>query len=120
LDLAICGIGIIIFIVLIIILIICVALPLYLTARLLDEDEGILKAFGTTFLLILSFILLSFLGLIGLILAIFANLLIIKWVYETSWGKSLAMWIVTIIMAIVITVIVLTIAGVGYLVYTGT
>jgi hypothetical protein len=119
LDYEICGIAIIIFIILIIILLICIALPLYFTARLLDEDEGLPKALGTTFLLILAFVLLSPLGLIGLIIAIIVNLLILKWVYETSWGKSLAMLIVTIIMAVVITIVVLVIAGIGIAVISG-
>ena len=34
------------------------------------------------------------------------NLLIIKLIYEVEWGQAFVMWIVTIIMAIVITVIV--------------
>ena len=118
-DYTICGVGIAIFVLVVLLLIVFVALPLYLTARLLDEDEGLLKAFGTTFLLILAFILTSWLGLIGLILAIAVNLLIIKSVYETTWGKAFVMWIVTIIMAVVIVVIVFTIAGVGYLMYVG-
>ena len=114
-----CGIGIAVFILVIILLVIFIGLPLYLTARLLDEDEGLLKAFGTTILLVLAFVLTSWLGIIGLIIAIAVNLLIIKTVYETFWGKALAMWIVTIIMAVVIIVVVGLVIGLSILAYTG-
>ncbi|UCE73785.1 MAG: hypothetical protein JSV56_12280 [Methanomassiliicoccales archaeon] len=110
-DYAICGIAILIIVLLIILLLIFIALPLYLTARFLDEDEGLPKALGTTILLIISFAILSSLGWIGFIIAIIVNLFIIKAVYETSWGKALVMWIVTIIMAVVIAVIVIVLVG---------
>lgn len=97
----------------IILMLIFIALPLYLTARILDEDEGFLKALLTTILLIISFsICVYFLPIcLGFLIAIIVNLLIIKSVYETSWGKALVMWIVTIVMAVVI-IIVITLVGI--------
>lgn len=112
------GLEILGLVVLIILLFVFIALPLYLTARFLDEDEGLLKALGTTLLLIISFsALVYFIPVcLGVIIAIIVNLLIIKLVYETTWGKALVMWIVTIVMFIVITVVVVgLLVGVGAL-----
>ncbi len=117
-EFAICGIGIFILILLIILLIVFTALPLYITARILDEDKGLLTAFGTTVLLIITFFgclaLIPF-KLIGLIIAIIVNLLFVKVIYDTSWGKAFVIWIIAIIMAIVIAVVVFLIAGIGIL-----
>jgi hypothetical protein len=84
-----------------------IALPLYLTARFLDEDKGLLAALGTTILLIITFLVCTALvPCLGLVLAVIVNLLLIKVIYDTTWGKALVMWIVAIIMAVVITVLV--------------
>ena len=116
------GLEIAVIILLIILLLIFIALPLFFTAKLLDEDEGLLKALGTTILLLITFSAciagFTYLGLciIGGIVAIIVNLLIIKVVYETDWGKAFVMWIVAIIMAIVITFVVVgLLVGVGVL-----
>ena len=114
-DYAICGIGILLFILIIVLLIIFIALPLYLTAKILDEDEGILKAFGTSILLVMAFVLTSGFGLIGFFIAVVVNLFIIKQVYETFWDRAVAMWIITIIIAIVIVSVILSIANLGNL-----
>lgn len=114
-DYVICGIGILLFILIVILLVVFIALPLYITARLLDEDEGILKAFGTSVLLVLAFVLTSGFGLIGFFIAVVVNLLIIKTVYETFWDRAIAMWIITIIIAIVIVSVILAIANLGNL-----
>ena len=101
------ALGLTVLILLIILLFIFIALPLYLTARLLDEDKGLLTALGTTILLIITFIGCTALApCLGLLLAIFLNLLIIKGMYGTSWGKAFVMWIITIIVAVLITVLV--------------
>lgn len=103
--------GIIVLIILIILLFVFISLPLYFTGIVLDEDEGLLTAFGTTILLLISFsVCLSFfswlgIGIVGLIIAIVVNLLIIKVIYDTFWDKAFIMWIVTIIMVVVITVV---------------
>lgn len=115
LEYVICGIGILLFLLIVILLVVFIALPLYLTARLLDEDEGILKAFGTSILLVLAFVLTSGFGLIGFFIAVVVNLLIIKTVYETFWDRAIAMWIITIIIAIVIVSVILAIANLGNL-----
>jgi len=105
------GLEIVGLIVLIILLFIFISLPLYLTARFLDEDEGLLTAFGATILLLITFSacisVFTWLGIciVGLIIAIVVNLLIIKVIYDTFWDKACVMWVITIIMAIVITVI---------------
>jgi hypothetical protein len=114
-DMEICGIGILLFILIILLLIVFIALPLYLTAKILDEDEGILKAFGTSFLCVMAFVLTSGFGLIGFFVAVVVNLFIIKQVYETFWDRAVAMWIITIIIAIVIVSVILTIANLGNL-----
>jgi hypothetical protein len=115
LDYEICGIGVLLFILIIALLIIFIALPLYLTAKILDEDEGILKAFGTSILLVMAFVLTSGFGLIGFFIAVVVNLFIIKQVYETFWDRAVAMWIITIIIAIVIVTVILSIANLGNL-----
>jgi hypothetical protein len=119
------GLDILILALLIILLLIFIALPLYFTARLLDEDKGLLVALGTTILLLITFSIcmsvFTWLGfcLIGFVVAIIVNLLIIKVIYETEWGQAFVMWIVTIIMAIVITVVVLVIAGLSIIALSG-
>jgi hypothetical protein len=115
LDLEICGIGILLFLLIVVLLIVFIALPLYLTARLLDEDEGILKAFGASILCVLAFVLTSGFGLIGFFIAVVVNLFIIKQVYETFWDRAVAMWIITIIIAIVIVSVILAVANLGNL-----
>lgn len=106
------GLDILVLVLLIILLLVFIALPLYFTARILDEDKGLLVALGTTILLLISFSIctsvFTWLGfcLIGFVIAVVVNLLIIKVIYEVEWGQAFVMWIVTIIMAIVITVIV--------------
>jgi hypothetical protein len=117
LDYEICGIGVLLFILIIVLLIVFIALPLYLTAKILDEDEGILKAFGTSILLVMAFVLTSGFGLIGFFIAVVVNLFIIKQVYETFWDRAVAMWIITIIIAIVIVTVILSIADLGHLLY---
>lgn len=116
------GLEIAIIILVIILLLVFIALPLYFTAKLLEEDEGFLKALGTTILLIITFSVcisaFTYLGLciIGLIIAIIVNLLIIKVVYETDWGEAFVMWIVTIVMSFIITFVVVgLLVGVGVL-----
>ena len=115
--LEICGIGILLFLLIIVLLVVFIALPLYLTAKILDEDEGIFKAFGTSILLVMAFVLTSGFGLIGFFIAIVVNLFIIKQVYETFWDRAVAMWIITIIIAIVIVSVILSIADLGNLLY---
>lgn len=113
------GLEIVGLIVLIILLFIFISLPLYLTARFLDEDEGLLTAFGTTILLLITFSacvsVFAWLGIciVGLIIAIVVNLLIIKVIYDTFWDKALLMWVITIIMALVISVIFLFLVGIS-------
>lgn len=110
------ALGIVVLILLIILLLIFIALPLYITARLLDEDEGLGKALGVTILLIISFVICLVVipwSLVGLIVAIIVNLFIIKAVYETDWGKAFVMWIVTIIMALLIFVVIPLLVGLG-------
>lgn len=115
------GLEIAVIILLIILLFIFIALPLYVTARMLDEDKGLLVAFGTTILLLISFSIctsvFTYLGfcLIGFAIAVIVNLLIIKLVYDVEWGEAFIMWIVTIIMAVVITVIVVFLVGLSIL-----
>lgn len=109
---------IIIWILLVILLLIFIALPLYLTAKLVDEDEGLLKALATTIILVITF--LGCLWIIpipwlNLIIAIFINLLVIKVFYDTDWSRALVMWIVTIIMAVVILIVVGVIFGLSLL-----
>ncbi|MEE9150940.1 MAG: hypothetical protein V3U20_03805 [Thermoplasmata archaeon] len=111
------GVDILVLVLLIILLLIFIALPLYFTARILDEDEGLLVALGTTILLLISFsaciTVLGWVGLclVGLIVAIAVNLLIIKLIYDTDWGKAFIMWIVAIIMSVIITVIMMFLVG---------
>lgn len=112
------GLGILVIILLFILLCVFIALPLYVTARILDEDKGLLRAFGTTNLLVITFLgclLLIPWPIIGLIIAVIVNLLIIKVLYDTDWGTALVMWIIAIIMAIVITVIVALLVGLSIL-----
>jgi hypothetical protein len=102
---------VIIFLILVIILmLIFISLPLFLTARWLGEEEGFLRALGVTILLIASFLLcLIFIPnyyFIDLIVAILINLVIIKYAYDTEWGKAFAMWIITIVIAIIILIII--------------
>jgi hypothetical protein len=119
------GLDILVLALLIILLLIFIALPLYFTARLLDEDKGLLVALGTTILLVITFSIctsvFTWLGfcLIGFIIAVIVNLLIIKVIYDTEWGQAFVMWIVTIIMAIVITVVVFVIADLSIIALSG-
>jgi len=103
-----------------ILLLIFISLPLFLTARWLDEDKGFPRALGTTILLIASFMLcLMFIPptyLINLIIAIIINLVIIKYVYDTEWGKAFAMWIVTIVVAVLILILIGFLFGASLLV----
>ena len=115
---AIIALGIVVLVLLIILLLIFVALPLYITGRFLDVDKGILTALGTTILLIITFIgclILVPFPIIGLLVAIFVNLLLIKVIYDISWGEAFVMWIVAIIMAIIIFALVFIISGIGLL-----
>ncbi len=110
------GLDIFVLVLLIILLLIFVALPLYLTARFLDEDKGLLASLGTTILLIITFLICTALdACLGLVLAVIVNLLIIKVIYDTTWGKALVMWIVAIIMAVVITVLVVFLVAGAFL-----
>ncbi|UCD92631.1 MAG: hypothetical protein JSV43_01530 [Methanobacteriota archaeon] len=105
----------------IVILLIVVSLPLYITARWLDEDRGFLRALGTTLLLIISFVLFLLIipyAIINLIIAIIINLLIIKYAYDTDWGKAFAMWIVAIVVAVLILILIEFLLGLGLLVLT--
>ncbi len=105
------GIDILVLVILIILLFVFISLPLYFTARILAEDEGLLVAFGTTILLLISFsactAVFAWFGLclVGLVIAIIVNLFIIKLIYDTDWGQAFVMWIITIIMVVVITVV---------------
>ena len=88
---------------LIVFMIIFIALPLWITTRLMDEDEGILRAFGTTVLLVITFMVcLIFIpiNILDLLVAIVVNLFIIKAVYDTDWGKAFIMWVITIIVTV--------------------
>jgi hypothetical protein len=86
---------------------------------MMDEDKGLLVAFGTTLLLLITFSLcigvFLFFGLciVGFVIAVLVNLLIIKTIYDVDWGQAFVIWIVAIIMAVVITVLVIVIAGVS-------
>ena len=104
---------------LIMLLLMFIGLPLYLTARFLDEDEGMGPAIGTTILMVLTYVgILWFIPFppFNLLLAIIINLLLIKGTYDTSWGKALAMWVITIIMAVVILILMAILFGLSLLV----
>lgn len=105
-------------VVIIILLLIFISLPLFLTARWLDEEEGFGRAMGTTILLVASFVLcLVFIpwGIVALVVAVVINLVIVKYSYDTDWGKAFALWIVTIVVAVILLLIVEIIIGVGLL-----
>ena len=113
---ALLGLGIVVYIVLIILLLIFIALPLNLAARMLNEDDELIKALGTTILLII--ILLGCLELlpgplVGLLVAFILHLALIKLIYDTTWGTAVVMWIVAIVMAIVISIIITVVFGVA-------
>jgi len=101
------GLDLLALVIVIVLLLIFISLPLKITAGMLDEDPSLSKALIATILLIISFfgVLALIPGCFGLMLAIFVNLLFIKVIYDTDWGKSFAMWLVAIIMAVVILVI---------------
>jgi len=110
--------NILLLILVIILLLIFISLPLYLTARWLGEEEGFLRAVGTTILLIMSFLFCLILipyPIVGLIIAIIINLVIIKYAYDTTWGKAFAMWIITILIAILLLLLVEFVWGLGLL-----
>jgi hypothetical protein len=110
--------AIVLLILVIILLLIFISLPLFLTARWLDEDEGFGRALGTTILLIASFLLcLIFIpiAIVNLIIAIIVNLVIIKYAYDCEWGKAFAMWIITIIVAVLLLILVEVLLGLGLL-----
>jgi hypothetical protein len=98
-------------------MLIFIALPLNLTARLLDEDDSWFTALGTTLLLIVTFFGCMYIipwGIINLIVAIFVNLLIIKVIYDIFWDEAFVMWIVAIIMFFVILFVIVGIfMGIG-------
>lgn len=99
------ALDILVLILIIILLLVFIALPLYLTARLLDEDDGLLKALGTTVLMIITFFGCLYgipWPIINLIAAILVNLLAIKVIYDVPWDEALIMWVVAIIMFFVI------------------
>lgn len=112
--------GILVLILIIILLLIFISLPLYLTARWLDEEEGFLRAVGTTILLIMSFLFCLFLipyPIVDLIIAIIINLVIIKYAYNTEWGKAFAMWIITVLVAVIMLLILEFVLNLGLLVF---
>ena len=94
----------------IILLLIFITLPLNLAARMLYEDDELSKAFGTTVLLVITYIgclaLFSSSPLIGILIAFIISMVLIKEIYDTTWSSAVLMWLVAIIMAIVITIIV--------------
>jgi hypothetical protein len=94
----------------IVLLLIFVTLPLNLAARMLYEDDELIKAFGTTILLIITYVgcleIFSSWPIMGLLIAFIISLVLIKEIYDTTWGSAVMMWIVAIIMVIVITVVV--------------
>jgi hypothetical protein len=101
-------------IVIIILLLIFISLPLYLTARWLDEDEGFGRAVGTTILMVASLVLcLLFIpiAILNLVIAVIINLVIVKYSYDTDWGKAFAMWIVTVIVAVILLLIIAFVLG---------
>jgi hypothetical protein len=101
-----------------VIMMIVVSLPLYLTARWLDEDKGFLWALGVTVLLLIAFVLCLALipvAILNLLVAVFACLLVIKVSYDTYWGKTLAMAIVAVVIAVVMFFIIGFILGLGLL-----
>jgi hypothetical protein len=115
------SIDIAVILLIIVLMLIFIALPLYITARVLDEDEGFPKALLTTILLIVTFSLCVYVLSIclGFLVAVIVNLFIIRSVYETSWGKALVMWIVTIVMAVVIIIVIALIGVVTFAAVTG-
>ncbi|MBU7047039.1 MAG: hypothetical protein HXS54_11455 [Theionarchaea archaeon] len=76
------------------------------------SNATITKAFEVALIGAVLFVILNNIisigGLIGLILLI----AVIKYIYDTSWGKAIVAWILFIIVIIVVIVILVTIAGV--------
>ena len=106
---------IVILIVAIILLLIFITLPLNLAARMLYEDDELIKAFGTAVLFVIAYVgCLAFISppVLAILIAFIITLVLIKEIYDTTWSSAVMMWLVVIIMAIVITVIVAAIFGV--------
>jgi hypothetical protein len=92
---------------------------LHIAARLAKVDGAtIMKAFTAALIAAILVLILGFVhslgGLIGFILAI----VIIKYVYATSWGKAIFTWILYIILMIVIAFVLGLIIGTTYLALT--
>lgn len=105
---------ILILIVAIVLLLIFITLPLNLAARLLYEDDELIKSFGTTILIVITYIgCLAVISppILAILIAFIISLVLIKEIYDTTWSSAVMMWLVAIIMAIVITVIVRAIFG---------
>lgn len=99
----------------IILLIVFITLPLNLAARMLYEDDELIKAFGTTVLMVLTYVGCIYIiqwDLVAILIAFLISLVLIKEIYDTTWASAVVMWIVAIIMAIVITVIAAIFIGV--------
>lgn len=94
----------------IVLLLIFITLPLNLAARMLYEDDELIKAFGTTILIVITYVgclyTISDWPLVAILVAFLISLVLIKEIYDTTWSSAVLMWIVAIIMAIVITVLV--------------
>lgn len=99
----------------IVLLLVFITLPLNLAARMLYEDDEWIKAFGTTVLIVLTYVGCIYIipwDTVAILIAFLISLVLIKEIYDTTWGSAVVMWIVAIIMAIVITVIAAIFLGV--------
>jgi len=85
------------------------AIALWLAAKMVEEDKGFKHAFATSIVTIIVGTLCMFIPIpiLNLLIAIIAELLIIKVFYDTSWGKAIFIWIISVIVLLVIVFVLL-------------
>ncbi len=77
-------------------------LAIYVAARLLTNEKNYLHAVVTALIGAIVWALTSWIPLIGLFIALFAWIWVIKWRYPGGWGRAIAIGIIAWISALVI------------------
>jgi len=85
------------------------AISLWLAAKVVGEDKGFKVAFATSIagMIVGGLCMLIPIPILNLLIAIVAQLFIIKAFYDTSWGNAAFMWIISVIIQVVVVFIIL-------------
>jgi len=93
---------------------------LHVAARLVKIDDAtIMKAFLVALISAILGLILGYAGTLGGLLGLIIAIVLIKFIYDTSWGKAVFAWIIYFVLLIILVFLVGMIFGVGtYLAFT--